>query len=76
MGNPWEVAFVIGVLAFWVLFPMGIFISVGKLDKNTNQLEVLARRHRFTTRQTAREVPREGIHFPHLANPFRKYVKH
>ncbi len=77
MGNPVEVLFVVSVLALWVLFPMGLFIAVGKLDKNSNQLEILARRRKSISKTAAREVAARGrIGLPQLGTGFNKLVKH
>jgi hypothetical protein len=34
-----EIFFTIGLLAGWFLFPIGLFISVGRLDKDSDQLQ-------------------------------------
>jgi len=36
--SPFEVILTVIALSFWFLFPIGIFLSVSKLDKNTDQL--------------------------------------
>lgn len=41
MGNEWEVFFTIAWLGIWLLFPLGLFLSVGSLDKNSDELEQL-----------------------------------
>ncbi len=38
MENTIEVIFTIIGLSFWILFPIGIFLSVSRLDKNTDQI--------------------------------------
>lgn len=38
MGNTIEIILTIIGLSFWFLFPVGIFLSVSKLDKNTDQV--------------------------------------
>ncbi len=38
MGSTIEVVFTILGLCFWILFPIGMFLSVSRLDKNTDQL--------------------------------------
>lgn len=38
MENYLEVGFVIAVLSLWILFPLGMFLSVSHVDKNTDQL--------------------------------------
>lgn len=77
MGNPMEVLFVVCALALWVLFPMTLFISVGKLDKNTDQLEQTARRRKSVTKIGVREVAARGkIRLPQLGTGFNKLIKH
>lgn len=39
MDKDWETFFTIGWFALWFLFPIGIFLSVGRLDKNSDELE-------------------------------------
>jgi hypothetical protein len=38
MGNEWEVFLTIFVLSFWILFPVGMFLSMSHVDKNTDQI--------------------------------------
>lgn len=38
MGSTIEVVLTILALSFWILFPVGIFLSVSRLDKNTDQV--------------------------------------
>lgn len=38
MGNIIEVTLTILALSFWILFPVGIFLSVSRVDKNTDQV--------------------------------------
>lgn len=38
MHEPLEVILVILGMSFWILFPIGIFISVSHVDKNTDQV--------------------------------------
>lgn len=39
MAYDWEVILTIGWFALWFLFPLGIFLSVGRLDKDSDELE-------------------------------------
>ena len=61
MGNEWEMYFTIGWLALWFLFPVGIFLSVGRLDRNTDELEQLAKK---PVKKPSRA--RSGFHIPRL----------
>jgi hypothetical protein len=38
MGNTLEVILTIIAMSFWILFPIGMFMSVSRLDKNTDQV--------------------------------------
>lgn len=38
MGTTMEVILTIIAMSFWILFPVGIFLSVSRLDKNTDQV--------------------------------------
>lgn len=38
MGSTIEIILTIIGLSFWFLFPIGMFISVSKVDKNTDQV--------------------------------------
>lgn len=49
------------VLSFWVLFPVGIFLSVSHVDKNTDQvLRLNHLRHRSEEAESQEEI--EGDH--------------
>lgn len=47
MGNTLEVVLTIIGLSFWFLFPIGMFLSVSKLDKNTDQVVRLEKYRQF-----------------------------
>jgi hypothetical protein len=38
MASPLEIFFVILGMSLWILFPIGMFLSVAHLDKNSDQL--------------------------------------
>ncbi len=38
MGSAIEVVLTIIGISFWILFPIGMFLSVGHIEKNTDQL--------------------------------------
>lgn len=76
MSSPLEVFFVIATLALWILFPIGIFLSVGRVDKDTDQLgrwENL--RHSLLLEQ--RLAPREKAVLPRpmVATTFQRLVR-
>lgn len=37
-GNTIEVVLTIIAMSFWILFPVGMFLSVSRVDKNTDQI--------------------------------------
>jgi hypothetical protein len=37
-SNSMDMILTISVLSFWFLFPIGIFLSVSHVDKNTDQI--------------------------------------
>jgi hypothetical protein len=46
MASPFEIILTIIVLSFWFVFPLGMFLSVSHVDKNTDQIVRLgAHRH-------------------------------
>lgn len=51
MGNDWEVAFTIFVLSLWILFPVGMFLSMSHVDKNTDQIIRLEKLRHFPKTQ-------------------------
>ncbi len=53
--DTFEVLLTIVVLSFWVVFPIGIFLSVAHVDKNTDQIVRLDHlRHRPLKKKRAR----------------------
>lgn len=63
MEKEWEVYFTIGALCLWFLFPMGVFLSVARLDKNTDQIARLEKlRHVSLPIEEPPKVPvRESV---------------
>ncbi len=51
MGNHWEVAFTIFILSLRFLFPVGMFLSMCDVDKNTDQLIRLEKLRHSPTNQ-------------------------
>lgn len=49
MGSPLEIILTVVVLSFWFLFPIGMFLSVSHVDKNTDQIIRLAKRRHDST---------------------------
>lgn len=81
MGNPFEVAFVIGWFALWFLFPIGVFLSVAHVDKNTDQLIRLEKlRHQPLTdldfHQIHKVTTRPGFFGQHWDFTFGRGLRH
>lgn len=53
MENLFEVILTVIVLGFWILFPIGMFLSVSHVDKNTDQIVRLEKHRHYS------EVPEE-----------------
>lgn len=78
MGHPMEVLFVIGCLSLWVLFPIGIFLSVSHVDKNTDQV-IRLEKLRHTSMPEPRRVSKpkaSGFHLPQWATFNRRSLRH
>jgi hypothetical protein len=78
MGSTIEVILTILGLSFWILFPIGIFLSVSHVDKNTDQLVRLEElRHESLPEQDRyREVTVEHFDWHHPVLSFRKWLQH
>jgi hypothetical protein len=82
MGSTIEVILTIIGLSFWLLFPVGMFLSVSHIDKNTDQLIRLEElRHKPVDSQNAFEN-REEVYRPipfdwhHPFHLFRQWLEH
>lgn len=81
MGSTIEIILTIIGLSFWFLFPIGIFVSVSKLDKNTDQvihlnhpkLEQTENEGQYPDRPPFRPVPFDW-HHPVIF--FRRWLQH
>lgn len=77
MGNTLEIIFVVIAMSFWILFPIGIFLSVSHVDKNTDQIVRLE-----SLRHEPEEVDARGKpivrHFDwhHPVIYFRNWLQH
>lgn len=57
MGDPLEMILTIIVLSFWFLFPIGIFISVSHVDKNTDQVVRLGHLRHYSDEEDEKIKP-------------------
>lgn len=83
MGNTIEVVLTIIGLSFWILFPIGMFLSVSHIDKNTDQLIRLEElRHKPVDSQNPYNNEREEVYQPipfdwhHPVHFFRQWLEH
>lgn len=81
MGSTIEIILTIIGLSFWFLFPIGMFISVSKVDKNTDQVirlehlrqEQTVSERKAPTRPVFKPVPFDW-HHPLIY--FRRWLQH
>jgi len=71
MGNEWEMFFMVGWLAIWFLFPIGLFLSAAKLDQDTDQLHHILKLREKPSLQVPRSEIKEvrakfRFHLPHF----------
>jgi hypothetical protein len=82
MGSTIEVTLTIIALSFWILFPIGMFISVSHVDKNTDQLVRLEKHRHFPEESLARKESRKPVFQPvefdwhHPIVYFRNWLHH
>ena len=79
MGSTIEVILTIIAMSFWILFPIGMFLSVSHVDKNTDQLVRLEHlRHEPVepVREQRVSVPEYKHHFDwhHPIINFRRWL--
>ncbi|MCM2351233.1 MAG: hypothetical protein NDI69_14525 [Bacteriovoracaceae bacterium] len=51
MGSTLEMVLTIIGLSFWLLFPIGMFLSVSRIDKNTDQVVRLDKLRQYSEAQ-------------------------
>lgn len=73
-----EIILTIIALSFWIIFPIGMFISVSKLDKNTDQvvrLEHLRHEHPESSDSKSPFLP-VRFDWHHPIRYFRLWLQH
>ena len=79
MVSPLDVILTVVVLSFWFLFPIGMFLSVSHVDKNTDQIIRLGHlRHEADPVRRAVRIPVQSQKRP-LFRPifnFRRWIHH
>lgn len=67
MGSTIEVILTIIAMSFWILFPIGMFISVSHVDKNTDQVVRLEHlRHGPVETERKVSTPAKPVYRPHF----------
>jgi hypothetical protein len=56
-SDTFEVILTITALSFWILFPLGMFISVSHVDKNTDQIIRFNSHRHFATHEYEESEP-------------------
>lgn len=77
--NDAVVIFTIIGMALWVLFPIGMFISVSHVDKNTDQVIQLGHLRHHSEPDESFKMPERPSRKPHRFNlgfHFRKHLRH
>jgi hypothetical protein len=82
MSSPFEVILTIIVLGFWFLFPLGMFLSVSHVDKNTDQIIRLGHLRHFSqdgpspsiTRKKSRPMLKQQTTRWQVS--FRRWIRH
>lgn len=80
MASTIEIVLTIIGLSFWFLFPIGMFLSVSRVDKNTDQIVRFdeLKHHPVEDEPVKKEIPFEPVPFDwhHPVIYFRKWLQH
>ncbi len=79
MHSPLEIILTVVVLGFWFLFPIGMFIAIFRLDKNSDQLVQLGRYKQFRLLERPNHLdlePKRGSSWRPYALKNRKLIRH
>jgi hypothetical protein len=60
MGSPLEIILTVVVLSFWFLFPIGMFLSVSHVDKNTDQIIRLGKHRHDSIKPEEKKIAQEA----------------
>lgn len=76
MGSTIEVILTIIAMSFWILFPIGMFLSVSKLDKNTDQVVRLEnlRHEPVAPQRSTQQIYRPHFDWHHPILYFRRWL--
>lgn len=76
MGSTLEIILTIIAMSFWILFPIGMFLAVGRLDKNTDQVVRLEpMRHKAELDLRGKPIVRH-FDWHHPVIYFRNWLQH
>lgn len=76
MGSTLEVILTIFAMSFWFLFPIGMFLSVSRLDKNTDQVVRLENLRATSTGKAADRYRYEKFDWHHPILGFKRWLQH
>ena len=76
MGSTLEVILTIVAMSFWILFPIGMFLSVSRLDKNTDQVVRLENLRATSTGEHRNRYRVERFDWHHPVIYFRRWLQH
>lgn len=76
MGSTLEIILTVIAMSFWVLFPIGMFLSVSRLDKNTDQIVRLENLRPSSTGEQPDRYRIERFDWHHPIIYFRRWLQH
>lgn len=76
MGSTLEVVLTILAMSFWILFPIGMFLSVSRLDKNTDQIVRLENLRASSTGDGGDRFRVETFDWHHPILYFKRWLQH
>lgn len=78
MSSTIEVVLTIIAMSFWILFPIGMFLSVSHVDKNTDQIVRLEhlRHEPVESEGSRRPVYQSHFDWHHPIIYFRQWLQH
>lgn len=80
MGSTVEIILTIIAMSFWILFPIGMFLSVSRVDKNTDQIVRLDQLRHYSVDEKGVKVPpvftAEHFDWHHPIIYFRRWLQH
>lgn len=75
MADTLEIILVVFLLSFWLLFPIGMFLSVGRIDKNTDEIERFEEEHE-TLKNNEEDFKPVPFDWHHPVIYFKRWLQH